>query len=140
MHGLASCALIAAFLCNGCGPLLPRTTVAPPTATGAERAAVLREAARKWLGKTVKVTMLSGEMVSGKVRAASDAGVGIFQRGKTHDNFGNKLPEAVPDRVVELPYESMQSIKRPASVGSWLLIGAALFVTWPLIAYGGYPD
>ncbi len=128
MRRLIAAPLIASLLFAGCGPYFPRTTVAPPAKTPAEREAVLREAARKMLGNYVTVTMQSGEKVSGKLRAAGETTLAISVRG-------------TPARSVDLPYGSMLSITRPASVVSWVVIAAvAAFVTGPVWVYGGYPD
>jgi hypothetical protein len=99
-------------------------TVAAPafsqTTQTSDPAAVESQVKKFGVGKSVKITLASGEQISGHIRAIGDS------------SFTVKVSKS--SNVKSIPYASVTEIKDPGPL-TWILVGAALAIIIILVIH-----
>ncbi len=132
MRGLIASTLIAALTLTGCGLIRPRVMARSQPGAPAESVSALRAAARRIpVGEDVKIVTLSGEVITGELRAADESRVMIEKAGEPfHDSPDHHLRTAKV--TVPVAYDTMQSIESGMSprgkIISWSAIAAGVIV------------
>jgi len=96
---------------------LPAFAQAPPTP---DASAVASQVKKFGVGKSVKVTLIGGERLSGHIRSISA------------DSFTVKVAKTAVERPI--PYDQVAEIKDPSPL-FWMVVGATIVIVIIIIAH-----